>query len=194
MRRTFPLLLTLASGLAVGAFAQSPAPTAKVAVVTFQMALAQTNEGQRAFADLQKKFAPKRDEMKAQVDEITNLTKQLQTDGAKLTDAERAGRAKTLEEKKKKAQRFGEDAQKEFEAAMQEMTGSLASKFYDVLTAYATQQGYTLVLDVGEQQSPVIYTGPTIDITKALVAAYNTKSGVPPMPAQQAPAKAPAAK
>jgi outer membrane protein len=184
----------LASGLAVGAFAQSPAPVAKVAVVTFQAALAQTNEGQRAFADLQKKFAPKRDELKVQVDEIATLTKQLQADGAKLTDGERASRTKTLEDKKKKATRFGEDAQKEFEGAMQEMTSSLAAKVYDVLTAYAVQQGYTLVLDLSEQQSPVIYAGSTTDITKALVDAYNAKSGVPPMPAMQAPAKAPAAK
>ena len=47
------------------------------------------------------------------------------------------------------------------------------------------------MLDVTEQQTPVLYTGPSTDITKALVEAYNAKSGVPALPA---PAKAPAAK
>jgi len=76
---------------------------------------------------------------------------------------------------------------------MQELYNNLASKVYDVMATYAQQQGYTLVLDIGQQQSPVLYATPTIDISKALVEAYNVKSGVPAPAAPAAAPKAPAA-
>jgi outer membrane protein len=42
-----------------------------------------------------------------------------------------------------------------------------------------------LVLDVSQQQSPVLWAQQSSDITKQLIAAYNQKSGVP-TPAQPA--------
>lgn len=197
MKRSLALVLALASGFVLNAAAQTatapaaPAGPARVAVIAFQAALAQTYEGQREFADLQKKFEPKRAQFKSMSDEIETLTKQLQAQSATLNDAQRASSARTIEEKKKKVQRFGEDAQNDFEQEMQQMYGGLASKVYDVLASYAQQQGYTLVVDrsESEQQAPVVlYASPSIDITKAVIDAYNLKSGVPAPPAQPAAA------
>ena len=56
--------------------------------------MAQTNEGQRDFADLQKKYDPRREQLKTLSDEIDNLTKQLQAQAATLSEAERQTRAK----------------------------------------------------------------------------------------------------
>ena len=64
------------------------------------------------------------------------------------------------------------------------MYNGLASKVYDVLASYAQQQGYTLVLDVAQQQNPVLYASDSTNITKAVIDAYNVKSGVPAPPAQ----------
>ncbi len=74
------------------------------------------------------------------------------------------------------------------------MYNGLASKVYDVLETYAQQQGYTLVLDVAQQQTPVLYATESTNITKAIIDAYNVKSGVPappPPPAGAAPKAAP---
>jgi outer membrane protein len=217
MKRSLTLALSLASGIALNAAAQAPAATtpapsatapaatapagpAKIAVVAFQVAVAQTNEGQRNFADLQKKYDPKRQQLKALSDDIDSLTKQLQAQGDKLSEAERANRAKTIDEKKKQLQREAEDAQNDMQQEMQELYNGLASKVYDVLSAYAQQHGYTLVLDVAQQQTPVLYATESTNITKAVIDAYNVKSGVPapanppaaaPAPGPQAP-KAPA--
>jgi outer membrane protein len=200
MKRSLALILTLASGLALSAAAQTspaqaaaaPAGPAKIAVIAFQVAVAQTNEGQRNFADLQKKYAPREAQLKSLGEEIDNLTKQLQAQGDKLSDAERANRAKTIDEKKKKAQRDLEDAQNDMNSEMQEMYNGLASKVYDVLATYSQQQGFTLVLDVAQQQNPVLYASDSTNITKAVIEAYNVKSGVPAPPAQPA-ASAPSA-
>jgi outer membrane protein len=77
---------------------------------------------------------------------------------------------------------------------MQDMYNGLASKVYDVLESYAQQQGYTLILDVAQQQTPVLYATESTNITKAIIEAYNVKSGVPappPPPAGSAPKPAP---
>ncbi len=192
MKHSVALVLTLASGLVLTAAAQTPsapdaavpataapAGPAKIAVVAFQVAVAQTNEGQRSFADLQRKYQPKQTQLKGLNDEIDNLTKQLQASGDKLSDSERAARAKTIDDKKKQLERSAEDAQNDMQNEMQELYSALASKVYDVLNDYAKGHGYTLVLDVAQQQSPVLYATDSTNITKAIIDAYNVKSGVP---------------
>jgi len=205
MKRSIVIPVLLASGLSLPCAAQVPASTpkpaptaaapaapagpAKIAVIAFQVAVGQTNEFQRNFADLQKKWEPKRQELKKLNDDIDSSAKALQTQGATLSDAERANRAKTIDDKKKQLDRSAEDAQNDFQSEMQELYSGTASKVYDVLSAYAQQNGYTLVLDVAGQQTPVLYALPSTDITKVIIEAYNVKSGVPaPPPAAPAPA------
>lgn len=190
MKRSLALILTLASGFALSAAAQTPAAApaavpgpAKVAVIAFQVAVAQTNEGQRNFADLQKKFEPRREQLKTLNDEIETLTKQLQAEGDKLTPAEQQSKASAIDAKKKQLDRDAQDAQTDFTQAMQDVYNALASKVYDVMQSYAELKGYTLVLDVSQQQNPVLYASTATNITKEIIDAYNVKSGIPAPPA-----------
>ncbi len=93
---------------------------AKVAVIAFQAAVTQTNEFQRDVAALQKKYDPRRVQIKTLSDEIDTLTKQLQAQGAQLSEAERASRARTIDEKKKQLDRDTQDAQSDFQTDMQQ--------------------------------------------------------------------------
>src|SRR5215469_12707745 len=197
MKRSIVITALLATGLTLTAAAQAPAAPAspaaapagagKIAVIAFQVAVGQTNEFQRNFADLQKKWEPKRSELKKLSDDIDASAKTLQSQGDKLSDAERASRAKQLDDKKKQLDRSAEDAQNDFQQEMQELYSGTASKVDDVLSTYAQKNGYTLVLDVAGQQTPILYALPSTDITKAIIEAYNVKSGVP-APPQATPA------
>ncbi|HEX3472988.1 MAG TPA: OmpH family outer membrane protein, partial [Silvibacterium sp.] len=136
MLSSLPLACLLASGLGASAFAQAAttdgppssaaAGVTKVAVINFQGAVGQTNEGQRNFGELQKKFDPKRTQLKTQSDEIDSLKKQLQASGDKLSDAERQTRLKSIDEKEKALQRAGEDATNDFQQEMQQTYQQLA--------------------------------------------------------------------
>jgi len=202
MKRSLALVFTLASGIALSAAAQTaPAPAAapaapagptRVAVIAFTGAVQSTNEFQRNFADLQKKYEPKRTQLKTMAEEVDTLQKQLQAQSSTLSDAERASKAKIIDDKKKSAQRFAEDAQNDLQGEIQEIFQGVASKFFDVLESYAKEQGFTLVLDgtQSQQQPPVVlYATNAADISKAVVDAYNVKSGVPapPPPPPSAP-------
>lgn len=196
MKRVSAIVAVLASGFALSAAAQTPASPAaaaapKVAVIAFQAAVTSTNEFQRDFGDVQKKFEPQRDQLKTLSTEVETLTKQLQTQGATLSDAERANKAKTLDDKKKQAQRLLEDSQNDYQQAMQDAFAKVAAKVDQLLLSFSKEQGYTLVIDASEQQQQapmVLYASPSTDITKAVVDAYNVKSGVPaPPPPAPAP-------
>jgi outer membrane protein len=204
MKRSLALVLSLASGFVLSAAAQTlpvpaapaapaPAGPAKVAVIAFQMAVAQTNEGQRDFADLKKKFDPRQEQLKTLSGEVDKLTKELQDQGAKLSPAERASHKKIIDEKTKQLERDTTDARNDFQQAMGDMYNSLASKVYEVLSSYSEQQGYTLVLDEGRQGGAVLVASPSMDITKPVIEAYNVKSGVPAPPPPAAAAPKPAA-
>jgi outer membrane protein len=196
MKHSIVLAAALISGLALNAAAQTstaaeaaPAGPAKIAVINFQAAVAQTNEFQRSFDDLKSKFAPKRDHLQDLSKEIDSLQKDLQAKAATLSDVEKTSRARTIDDKKKQLQREAEDDQNDFQQGMQQTFGGVASKVGTTLIDYAKKHGYTLVLDAGEQGSPVLYAAESANITKAIIDAYNVKSGIPaPPPAAPAPA------
>jgi outer membrane protein len=201
---SLPLVCLLASGLGASAVAQSAAAGAaspvspgvtKIAVINFQGAVAQTNEGQRNFTELQKKFDPKRTQLKTLQDKIDNDKKQLQASGDKLSDAERQARLKAIDDEEKEYQRTGEDASNDFQQEMQQTYQQLAEKVYGTLQSYAEQNGYTVVLDAAasQQQAPIVlWANKSTDITAAVIQAYNTKSGIPaPANVPSAPAPAP---
>jgi outer membrane protein len=198
MKRLSLLTLVFAVASAVAAAGQTtaapaapkPAPStaagpAKVAVIAFQAAVGQTNEFQRNFADLQKKYDPKRQQLKTLSDEIDALTKQLQDQATPLSDTDRVNKARSLDEKKKQLDRDTQDAQGDFQNDLQQLFAGLATKVGTVMTDYAEKHGYTLVLDAGsEQNATVLYAVPSTDITRAVIDAYNQKSGIPAPPAQ----------
>lgn len=203
MKGPFALSLLLASGLILSAAAQTPSTPAaaasgnstKIPAISFQSAVFQTSEGQRAIAELQKKFEPREAKLNQLNDEIESLTKDLQAQGDKLSDAERASRSKTIDDKKKELQSSAEDLKKDEENDLKERFMTLAPKVGEVLTAYAKQQGFDLVVD--PQQGIVLYMGDSAnvsDITKAVVAAYDLKSSEPAAGnAETAPSGSPAA-
>jgi len=194
----FALFLALASAIpaicqtSTTPAAQKPAAVqtdgpSKVAVIAFQAAVTQTNEFQRAFGDLQKKYDPRRQQLKTLSDEVDNLTKQLQDQTTQMTDDQRIARSRTLDEKKRQLDRDTQDAQTDFQGDMQQLMNKVAGEVGAVMTDYAEKQGYTLVLDAGDQQnSTVLYAVPSTDITKAVIDAYNLKSHIPAPPAQGA--------
>jgi Skp family chaperone for outer membrane proteins len=174
---------------------------AKIALIAFEQAVFATNEGQKALADLDVKYGPQKTKIQTAGTEVESLKKQLQA-ATNISDEERATRVRNIDTKEKQLQRDGEDAQAAYQNDLQEAYQRVAQKVNVVLQKYVADSGFTLLLDVSGQQSNVLYAAPQTDVTRAVIAAYNTSSGVAapaastpsrPAPARTAP-KAPAAK
>ncbi len=183
--RVLSLALVLVWGISA-ARAQAPAAGSaggtKVGIVSIQDAIANTNEGKKELETLQQKFAPRQAALQTQNDELENLKKQLQAQGDKLSDEERNTRVRSATEKQKTLQRSAEDFQNEVQQAEQEILNRLGKKMLDVLEKYAKENGYAVVMDVSNPQTPVLYANPGTNITKNLVDAYNAESPAAPAP------------
>ncbi len=211
MNRTLVLVSALGAGLTTAAGVAQTAPAApatppaaeaavtpqaipaKIALVAFEQAVFATNEGQRAVQQVQDKYKPKKDQIDALATEVDSLKKQLQSAPATLPDEERATRLRNIDTKEKQLNRDAEDAQTAYNADLQEAYGKIASKVSVTLKDYVSKNGFTLLLDVSNQQSNVMWAVPSTDVTQAVVTAYNTSSGVsaptPSAPSAGAPAR-----
>ena len=197
MKLSYVSMLTIAAALGSStvAFSQAAAATTttvattpKIATIAFNATVSQTNEFQRDFTEVQKKFAPKESELKTLGDEVDSLKKQLQAAGDKLSEEERTTRLKAIDTKEKQLQRNAEDAQNDFQGESGQAFQKVAEKVFNFLQDYSKQNGYTIVVDRGNAQAPIVwYSDPSNDISQAVVTAYNTKSGVPAQPGANAP-------
>jgi outer membrane protein len=200
MNRTLRLSTALAAGLfSAAAIAQvSPAPPAaaegaqqavaapvapkaipaKIALIAFEQAVVSTNEGQRAIDEVNKKYEPKKKQLSDLNSEIDSLKKQLDAAPATMPADEKAERARTIDDKEKQLNRDAQDAQQAYQTDQQEALSKVAQKVNVVLQNYVKQNGYTLLLDVGNQQSGVMWADQQTDVTEAVIQAYNTSSGV----------------
>ncbi len=163
----------------------------KVGTINIGQAVLGSNEGQRDFAALQKKLEPKQNELKSENDELEALQKQLQTQGDKLNEDSRANLVKQIETKKKSFDRSVQDAQEDAQNQQKEIFQRILQKMAPVIVKHAQDNGYAMIVDTSNPwpQSPILWYGEGGDITRAVVEAYNTQSGVPPPAAQGAAPK-----
>lgn len=159
--------------------AAAPSPTqTKIGVIDIQTAILATNEGQRDFNSLTTKFQPKQTELQGLNKEVADMQKQLDTQGDKLNEDARSTLVKNIDTKKKSLQRNFEDAQTDFEAQKNDILKSLGNKVYTTLDKYAKENGYSMIVDVSNPQSPILWASQGTNITKEIVDAYNVTSGV----------------
>ena len=189
--------------LACVGFAQALAPAAapaagtRVGIISIQDAILATNEGQRDFEALGKKFEPRRTDLKSLNDEIDSFKKQLSTQGDKMNDDARNTLVKSIEQKQKSLTRSSEDAQNEFQSQQNEIAQRILQKMGPVIDKYAKENGFGLILDASRPwpEGQVLWANETVNITKGIIDGYNAASGVaaPSTPAPKPAAPKPAA-
>jgi outer membrane protein len=164
----------------------------KIGTINIEQAIFASNEGQRDFDVLSKKLEPKQTELKNQNDEVESLKKQLSTQDGKLNEDARATLVKQIEEKQKKLERSVQDARDDAQSQQNEIAQRILQKMAPIIVKYAGDKGFGLIMDTSNPwpQGPVLWAGPSVDITKAIVDSYNAQSGVaaPTRPAASRPA------
>jgi outer membrane protein len=185
------------STLALTLMASVPAlAQQKIGVVQVQQAIVGTKEGQKAASDLETKMAPKRKELETKQADLRRLQESLQKGGSVMNEQARAQLSREIDVKNKDYQRSLEDAQAEFQGEQDRILNELGAKLMAVINKYAKDNGYSLVIDVSNPQTPVMYAAESIDITKDVVDLYdkNTVPGAGAKPTTMTPPPAAPAK
>src|ERR1700685_2850014 len=195
--RTVKSKLFLWPVLALAVTLTAQAQQGKFAVINIQGAIISTKDGQKAAAELNAKTAPKKKELEQKQNEIASLQDQLNKGTNTLSDSAKNDLYKNIEAKKKTLQREVEDAQADLEADQNKLMQQLGQKIVAVIERYARDNGYTMVVDVGNPNTPVIYASPSVEITKEVIELYDKASAggaaAPTTSAPKPPAAAPAA-
>lgn len=184
---SFSLLALAQTTPAAAAADPTPAPAVtnatgtKIGTINIEQAIFATNEGQRDFEVLRKKLEPKDNELKGMNDEVDSLKKQLQTQGDKLNDDARQTLVKQVEQKQKSLERAVQDARDDAQNQQNEIAQKILQKMAPLLVKYAGDNGFGVIMDTSNPwpNGPVLWAGPSVDITKPVVDAYNAQSGVP---------------
>ena len=71
------------------------------------------------------------------------------------------------------------------------MLADLYTKMEQVISKYATENGFSLILNVGQENTPVLWVSNQVEITQAIIEAYD--KAAPVAPKANAPAKPAAA-
>lgn len=209
MKKSLVVTTTIALALASSAFAQTPTPAqskpsaaslaipTKIAIINLGQAIASTKEGQKASSEISNRFAPKQTDFNKRQQEIETLTNQLNNGRATMSDDAQKKLAADIQAKTTALKRFGEDAQAEMDNEEAKTGQELQTKMGALITQYAIQNGYAVVLNYGDQQSPVLWAAAATWITDDMVKLYDQVHPVkdePPTAAKPpaTPAKPPA--
>jgi len=153
----------------------------KMGTINIERAIFASNEGQRDVEALSKKLEPKQTELKSMNDELEGLKKQLNTQGDKLNDESRGTLVKQIEQKQKSFDRAMQDAREDAQNQQNEIASRILQKMAPLIVKYANDNGFGVIVDTSNPwpNGPVVWAGPSVDITEPVIVAYNTQSGVP---------------
>ena len=166
----------LAGAVVIGLAATAAFAQNKVGTINIQQAIVSTKDGQKAAAELQTRFEPRRKEIEKGQASIQALQQQFQKLGTVGSDDAKRKIQTDVELKTKSLQRDSEDAQAEFDQEQQKVLNELGGRIMQVINKYATDNGFSMILDVSSAQTPVIWASNTLDITNDVIKLYDANA------------------
>ncbi len=181
MIRNTALAMVLAGALAM---AQAPS---KIGVINLQQAIPATAEGQAAVAKLQREFVePRTRALEAMQAEIKELNDKLQRGGSTLSQTAKDDLQNMINQKTKLFNRAVEDYDADSDEQQRRLLGDLSAKFQAVMQQFGRDNGFAVILDAANPNSGLVWSSDAVEITQAVIDAYDKAH---PAAADAAPAK-----
>jgi outer membrane protein len=149
--------------------AASAAAQTKLAVISLQRAVLESDEIQKASAGMEAKYKPRQQEIEKIQRDMQGIQQQLQAGAGKLTPQAEADLTAQGQRKQRDIQRMNEDLQSDVTAERNDVLGKSSQKMAEVVKKLAEEKGYDVVVDV----TNTVYFKPALDITAEALAAYN---------------------
>lgn len=156
------------------------AQNTSIAIINIQDAITRTSEGQELIKKLQAQYEPKSKELEAMQAAVNDLRAKLNQGANTMSEDAKRDLVRQIQQKERDGQRAIEDARGEFNQAQQEIFNEIGGKVMTVVTKYAQDKGYQIVLDISSPQSPVLYAVNEVNITNDVIAAYDAGGAAAP--------------
>lgn len=180
---------------AAGLVANAQSTPSKIGVIEIQTAIVSTKDGQKAASELNAKLEPRKKELDQRASEIRDLQAKMQQGGDKMADTAKQDLMRSIDAKTKIYNRDMEDARTEAEEEQRKLLQDLSGKMMQVIDKYAQANGFSIILDVSNPNTPVMFASNMVNITKDIIDQYDkanapgaAKPATPSAPAKPAPA------
>ena len=184
MRRLFSvaflaLVLVAPAALAAGS-------GTKVGVINVQQVLANSKAGKEVMQQVQSFGKQLQAEMSGKQEKLKKEEQDLQKNARIESKAQQKKAQQAFQAKVQAFQQDAQRARKSFQIKRASLMVPLQAKLQDVVNAYAKRHGYDLILD----SQAAIYNVPEVDVTKAVLKAFNKAQPHAPPPNTSAAAQA----
>ena len=163
----------------------------KIGVIQIQSAMTSTRDGQKAIQELNTRLQPRKTDLDQKAAEIRELQNKLQRAGAAMAETAREDLTRQIDAKTKNYKRDMQDAQDEYEQENRKLLQELSGRMTSVIDKFAVDHGYSVILDVSNPNTPVLYVSNMVDVTRDIIDLYDKMITVPntPLPKPASPAK-----
>lgn len=191
--KPFSARFVMIAGLVVAAqsfaFAQD-----KIAVIDMQSAIVSTQEGQAAANQLQTDFVgPRTQTLEGMQTELQTLSDRLTRGSNTMSEQAKADLQREIDQKTKTFNRAVEDYQVDSEEQQRILLEDLSTKMRTVIANYLPANGYAVLLDARNPNSGLVWASEAVDITAAIIAAYDAAHPVAGAATAAPPAATPGA-
>jgi outer membrane protein len=154
----------------------------KVGVVDYGKLMEESPQAKAALEAIRTEFTPRQRELQTQQQTLKTREEKLVKDGATMSQDQRSRAEKELRDSARELARKQSEVQDDFNARRNEEMSRLQRTLIEEVRTYAKGQNFDLVIADG-----VIYANTAIDITPAVLAALQARSGKPPAAAAAQP-------
>jgi len=148
----------------------------RVALIDFQAAILQTEEGKAAKAKIEKEVDSRKKELLSQQQELKKLEDDFEAKRSVLSEDEKGSRTRDLQSKYMAFQRSQVTLDQEVRQKEMQETQKIFQKLSSIVEEYAKKHNFDLVFEKGA--GAVLYIAQNSDITTDVVAIYNQRHKV----------------
>ena len=181
-------LVALATSLIVTHSARAQATQAataqvpvKIGYINSALLLQQAPGRAEAEAQFDKEVGAYRQQLARMNDSLTALMAAFDRDAAKLDTTARAVRGKAIRDREAQYQDRARDLDSTMQARQAQLVKPIMERVQGVIEAIRSEDGYSMILDVGAQASVVVAADKRLDLTDRVLARLKSQ-GPPPAP------------
>lgn len=167
--------VTLAAALLVTSFAPRLYAQVRIAVVDLQRALAETEDGRRAKAQLKRLIKSRQKTLDDKQQELTKMREDIEKQKNVLSREALQKRLDEYQQKFVDVQTVYVEYQRELAAKEAELTKTILDRMEAILRRIGQAEGYTLIVERNE--SGVMWVPSNLDITDNVIQRYNSGEG-----------------
>jgi len=144
----------------------------KIAVLDMQKALAGSDIGKKAQAEMADKVKELQDKFKQDEDELVALQDEIEKKSSVWSDEKKQDKSIEFQKKRRDLRVKQDDANLELKKLQEQKLGPILQDMEKIVDKVAKEKGYTIILP----KAAVVYTDPALEITDEITKALNETS------------------